>query len=155
LASFFLFVTCVLVVLALRTPAGHAMMVPVSGVVTLDGQPMEDILVHFQPAAGTAADPMFSPSSHGITDDEGRYKLEWSEASGAIVGEHVVTLMYKDPNKRWPEDFVNEKGEELPVEFKLPLEARDGTLRFTVPEGGTDRADFSFESGPDAELSNP
>lgn len=152
--SFCVFAVCVLVVFVLRAPPGRGMMVPVSGVVSLNGQPIANVVVHFQPVSGAAADPMFSPSSHGITDGEGRYKLEWSDGSGAIVGEHVVTLMYKDPNERWPDDFVDEKGNERPVEFKLPFEARDGTLRFTVPQGGTGQADFAFESGPDVELSN-
>ena len=150
-ATFSVLVVCVLIVLALRVPAGHGMMVPVSGVVTLDGEPIANIQVLFQPTSGTPADPMFSPGSHGTTNAEGRYKLKWSDGSGAIYGEHVVTLMYKDPNKMSPEDFINEDGSEEPLVFRLPKNARDGSIRFTVPKGGTDQADFAFRSEPNGE----
>ena len=150
-ATLSILVVCVLIVLALRVPAGHGMMVPVSGVVTLDGEPIANIQVLFQPTSGTAADPIFSPGSHGTTNAEGRYKLKWSDGSGAIYGEHVVTLMYKDPNKMSPEDFINEDGSEEPLVFRLPKNARDGSIRFTVPKGGTDQADFAFRSEPNGE----
>lgn len=119
---------------------------PVSGVVTLDGAPIADILVNFQPVAGATMDATASPGSYGLTDPDGRYTLEWADGDGAVVREHVVTAIYKDPNKAKPKDFVDESGKEIPHTFKLPAEARDGSLRFTVPAGGTDEANFAFVS---------
>jgi len=112
----------------------------------LDGEPIGDIFVHFQPTAGSATDPGFSPSSHGITDAEGRYSLQTVDGRGAVAGEHIVTLVYRDPNQ--PQGYDAGSGKELPREFKLPANARDGSLRFSVPEEGTSNADFAFSSRP-------
>ena len=118
--------------------------VPVSGVVTLDGNPMADILVSFQPKGGVAEDSTLGPGSFGITDENGRFQLNTADASGAPPGEQTVTLVYKDstldPKKRDP------SGKEEQQELKLPPKARDGSLTFTVPEGGTDQANFDFQS---------
>lgn len=58
-----------------------------------------------------------------------------------VVDSHVVTLVYKDPEQAKPTG-----GAEQAVEFKLPPCARDGSIRFTVREGGSDKGDFVFES---------
>lgn len=58
----------------------------VSGVVTLDGQPLPEAFVHFQPQAEGA--PSLSK-----TDRDGRYTLRYSRtAAGALVGTHVVRI---------------------------------------------------------------
>lgn len=125
--------------------------VPVSGVVTLDGQPVPNVLVTFQPVARGAAESSSSPGSNGTTDSEGRYELKTPDGSGAIVGEHIVTLVYKDPNA--PKGPQTPEGSKRPTQskfktpvFNLPPETRDGTLKFTVPESGTDDAEFAFAS---------
>jgi len=57
----------------------------VSGIVTLDGQPLADAIVTFAPAAGRP--------SQGITGTDGRYTLAYTtERSGAMVGDHVVRI---------------------------------------------------------------
>jgi len=59
---------------------------PVSGRVTLDGQPVYEAEVLFQP------DNMKSPS-YGFTDKEGRYELGYKRGvSGARVGWHTVSI---------------------------------------------------------------
>jgi len=118
--------------------------VPVSGAVTLDGKPVADILVTFQPKGGTAEGSTPGPGSFGITDESGRFELDMAEGSGAVPGEHTVTLIYKDPN-------VGPTKRDLGIpepqqELKLPSEARDGSLTFVVPTEGTDKADFALES---------
>jgi len=120
--------------------------VPVSGVVMLDGQPVANVVVTFQPVAGAPNDDHLRPGSYGTTDSDGSYELRTDDKSGAVVGEHIVTLVYKDPNQ--PQGYDAGSGKELPREFKLPANARDGSLRFSVPEEGTDNADFAFNSHP-------
>lgn len=137
-----------LVCTAFLLGCGDSRLVPVSGVVTLDGEPVAGIALHFQPLADNARDPRACASSHAITDSEGRYKLTTLDTPGAVVGQHVVTMFSTD--LPLDDDFNTD----LQVEFKLPQQARDGNLRFTVPEGGTDQADFAFESGPNVESSN-
>lgn len=67
----------------------------VTGVVTVDGEPVEGLLVTFIPDAGR-------PSS-GVTDVLGQYELEYVGASmGAKLGHHqvrITTLDIGEPNR--------------------------------------------------------
>ncbi len=59
----------------------------VAGSVTLDGRPLSDVMVEFQPTDGTG-----SPSI-GYTDLDGEYRLRFSrEQWGAIPGVHLVRI---------------------------------------------------------------
>ena len=137
-----------LVCAAFLLGCGDSRLGPVSGVVTLDGEPGAGIALHFQPLADNARDAGSCASSHAITDTEGKYKLTTLNTPGAVVGHHVVTMFSTD----LPLD--DDSNTDLQVEFKLPQQARDGNLRFTDPESGTDQADFAFASKPDGESSN-
>jgi hypothetical protein len=124
--------------------------VPVSGRVTLDGEPMADLVVNFQPAVKGTDKSALAPGSFASTDSEGRYRLRTLDGDGAIPGEHVVTLVYRDPKQLSAEAGqsrrdVNPKAPPQ-MSFKLPSKAHDGSLRFNVPAGGTKDADFAFES---------
>src|SRR5436190_18839311 len=58
----------------------------VTGHVTLDGQPLPNALVRFQPEKG-------GRSSQGITDDQGHFKLDYSSRfEGALVGKSKVMI---------------------------------------------------------------
>lgn len=70
----------------------------VNGTVTLDGQPLAEVMVMFQPKAGGRA-------SMGKTDSGGQYTLNFnSETPGAIIGDHTVSIRTPmenpDPNKK-------------------------------------------------------
>lgn len=57
----------------------------VSGTVTLDGNPLPNGIVFFQPAHGR-------PSS-AITDEAGRYALTYTtNTQGALIGKHIVHI---------------------------------------------------------------
>lgn len=57
----------------------------VSGVVTLDGKPVPDAVVRFQPNSGRG--------SRAKTNAEGYYNLGYvGSAEGALIGEHKVTI---------------------------------------------------------------
>ncbi|UUO07028.1 carboxypeptidase regulatory-like domain-containing protein [Blastopirellula sp. J2-11] len=57
----------------------------VSGMVTLDAQPLEGATVHFQPKSGRP--------SYGITNEQGEYTMGYSlERSGVTLGPHVVII---------------------------------------------------------------
>jgi hypothetical protein len=67
----------------------------VSGRVTLDGQPVADVLVHFQPQISTAdaaKKTTDATDSSGITNAEGKYELHLADSDkpGALVGKHIV-----------------------------------------------------------------
>jgi hypothetical protein len=59
---------------------------PVNGTVTLDGQPVNEARLIFQPEA------VGSPS-YGFTDQNGRYELGYKRGvSGALIGWHKVSI---------------------------------------------------------------
>lgn len=119
---------------------GHAV-APVAGRVTVDGSPVENVVVTFTPV-GEAADP--GPGSFGRTDSDGRYSLNvaGTRRSGAVLGRHRVTLVYRDEAA-----FETAGDDTAPVAARdggLPPEARDGSIEFIVEPGGTSEADFEF-----------
>jgi len=59
----------------------------VAGSVTLDGKPVSNVMLEFQPTGGTG-----SPSI-GYTDRDGTYRLRFSrERWGAVPGVHLVRI---------------------------------------------------------------
>ena len=101
---------------------------PVSGRVTLDGQPMPGVHVSFQPQAGRDNQLNPGPGSVGVTDAEGRFTLRLSDPDrpGAVVAAHTVRMT-----------MVREAAADLPdvggpIDTTLPPQTRDGTLRFEV-----------------------
>ncbi|MCA9101532.1 MAG: hypothetical protein KDA63_10295 [Planctomycetales bacterium] len=113
---------------------------PVSGVVTLNDQPLVNASVNFQPvAAGTSAAP--GPGSFGRTDDRGRFQLRTVDldAEGAVVGTHRVTVSTPSSNTEIRDDRSYPQDMET-----LPPEWQDGSKHFAVPAGGTDAANFSI-----------
>jgi hypothetical protein len=103
----------------------------VSGVVTLDGQPLVDADVTFQPEETGRA-------SVGTTDSSGRYELIYfNEVRGALVGKHrvlITTLRDGDdssPNipERLPPRYHRESDTQVEVTkgsntFNFDLESR-------------------------------
>lgn len=74
----------------------------VTGVVTLDGQPLANVMVAFNPTQGRP--------SMGKTDETGKYELGYiRDSKGAVIGTHTVSITtpqeaptpagqtYKDP----------------------------------------------------------
>jgi len=109
--------------------------VPVSGRVTLKGQPLADVAVNFSPVTG--GDNAYA--AYGKTDKEGRYKLRLVENGqpGATAGKNRVTLNEST-------GAAESDGGSPAVVLKLPPKARDGTMAIEVPATGTDAADFAF-----------
>jgi hypothetical protein len=73
---------------------------PVSGVVTVNGAPVEKAGVLFMPQSG--------PFASGTTDAEGKFTLATANRPGALVGEHRVaisktqTTSWQVPGERLP-----------------------------------------------------
>ena len=118
----------------------------VTGKVTLNGQPVEDIYVYFQPVSdsssggpGTKArEP--GAGSYGLTDAEGNFTLRFSdtEEEGAIVGTHTVRLVDKRAEGAEDADagVIEAPPSRIPVEFTR----RD--LTFEVKADGENQANF-------------
>lgn len=70
--------------------------VPVSGTVTLDGEPLAGVEVVYFPMP-TEETANVGPFSVGTTDAQGKYTLKTRyDEDGAVIGEHRVTFAYGD-----------------------------------------------------------
>src|SRR5438105_4435016 len=76
---------------------------PVSGVVTLNGKPLPNAFVSFEPITENQ-DPAQRPrGSTGKTNDNGEYSLKTGTADlsgardGALVGKHKVSIILVEP----------------------------------------------------------
>lgn len=124
---------------------GEFQMAPVSGVVTLDGEPLANASLYFQPQR-TGSGPIVGPPSIGVTDEEGRFRLRaQTNDTGAVVGEHRVSIStfesrMVDPQNSDRVEVVSE--ERVPPRYRAPSQ-----LTFTVPSGGADDANFELTSG--------
>ena len=132
--------------------------VPVSGVVTIDGEPKENVRVVFAPMA-TEETNTPGPPSLGVTDAEGRYELETRDGyRGAVVGKHNVTFTYADLEhledlRAWrgnadsKEDFEAAKAAIAYVEEQISIRgaiSESSMQTIIVPERGRQDADFEI-----------
>jgi hypothetical protein len=115
----------------------------VSGKITMDDKPLANVSVTFQPQGGEKLNT--GGGSFGKTDEEGRFALEFvaSGDSGAVVGEHRVSISTPEPEEAQQDDAF---------EFVDPIPARynrSSTLTFEVPADGTTEANFALTSEKD------
>jgi len=120
---------------------GGDKIVPVSGTVKLDGKPLANAMVSFQPTS-TANNPKGGIGSYGSTDADGNYSLKTADTdkSGAIVGTHRVQINLKVESDDRPA-FNRPPPKLLPKKYNLNTE-----LEFKVPPGGTSVANFDLSS---------
>ncbi len=106
---------------------------PVSGRVTLDGQPLADADVTFAPESAAAGSA--SQESSGRTDAEGRYSLKTNQdkRDGAAIGTHKVRISKIERGT----SIVNK----VPKQYN-----QETTLTFPVPAEGTKEANFDLKS---------
>jgi hypothetical protein len=136
--------------------------VPISGIVTLDGTPVEGASVVFAPTSGGGS------AASGVTDRGGRYRLTTRDPNdGALPGSYLVMvsksavgesadsgavkpgMSSEEATKAAMEAFVaggqatTEFKDELPVKYKNP-----STSGFTadVAKGGQTQFDFALTS---------
>lgn len=107
----------------------------VKGVVTLDGEPLPEALVVFQPAEGRP--------SFGRTDSAGVYSLLYKGKDwGAVIGSHEVKITTENR-------FENEEtGEVRVVKEMLPAVYHRNTTLSAVVEPGDNMIDFALEKSP-------
>jgi hypothetical protein len=117
----------------------------VSGIVRLDGIPLNDAQVVFMPEP-VAGNSIVGPFSSAITDENGRYTLETRYGdSGAVVGVHVVTFQYEDVE---------------PVALLESQEAQQSNEKLTtssrkITEGDENEESPTAESTIDSEVLEP
>lgn len=102
----------------------------VTGIVTLEGKPVEGAFVTFEPMfeEGTICE------SAEKTDAQGYYEMQYSaEKNGVLLGEHRVHISTADFEKQ-PDGSNKRIPERVPKFYFGP----DTVLRFTVEEGEND-----------------
>jgi hypothetical protein len=118
---------------------------PVSGVVTLDGQPVPQAEVVFQPI-GTAEKSAPGPGSVARADESGRFELKTiRDEPGAVVGSHSVAIYShrEAPAGGSDVDVGPPRTEAIPARYNV-----DTKLTFDVPADGTTAADFKLTTQP-------
>ncbi|MGL4554529.1 MAG: hypothetical protein ACRC33_25475 [Gemmataceae bacterium] len=123
-------------VLAAAAGCGGGSTASVSGVVTLNGKPLEGASVSFTPMS---ADPNAVGGSYGKTDARGRYQFKTvaGNANGAAFGKHRVAISLYKENEQNPDGAGGTTS--LPVKYNA-----ESDLTFDVPSGGTEKADFAL-----------
>jgi len=125
-------------------------LVPVAGVVTLDGKPLEGATLSFVPAAGNA----ISTAGSDATGPSGNFKMTFNGRAGLAPGKYSVLVSKAEE--------VSNSGKKIPPEFaKASLEKMlMGVTKETIPpqklareievppEGATD-FDLDFKSKSD------
>ncbi len=139
-----LFSTLTLVVVA-GCSQGPYEVAPVSGVVTLNGEPLADATVSFAPHGG--GKEVVGPGSSGVTDSSGRYELQtFKDEEGAVVGTHTVRI---STFKSTFEDLRNSDALKIVSPEYVPvIYNRNTNLTFEVPSRGTDEANFDLTGEP-------
>jgi hypothetical protein len=114
-------------------------LVPVSGSVTLDGVPLADGVVNFQPTGQSGKKA--APGSVGRTDSAGKYQLTTvNDEPGASLGRHKVKIYSYSPESAPVGDSdTGPSQERVPERYNYRTQ-----LTFEVPDGGTDQADFEL-----------
>jgi hypothetical protein len=111
----------------------------VSGTVTMDGSPVADAAILFEPQGGTAG------TSLGQTDASGKYELFYSRThKGAVTGEHVVRInTYRETD----DDKPQIRKETIPTKYNSKSE-----LKVTVTRGSNTH---NFELSSKGEVIQP
>ena len=134
-----------IVFLPLSTGCGSSEypLAPVSGVVTLDGRPLEGARISFQPRA-SGGKLHAGPPSYGETDADGRFSLHTFYGNdGAVVANHRVCISTEKakPNPDGSDNIIILAEERLPARYH-----NRSKLEFTVQESGTDQCNFDLTS---------
>jgi len=116
---------------------------PITGVVTLDGQPLEGAHVTFMPAPELRSTSESGPESMGDTDAQGRYTLRTVFGdTGASLGKNRVMISTRkielDPMN--PDKSKETAKERVPGRYFTD----QAPLTFEVPKGGSQEANFSL-----------
>lgn len=113
--------------------------VPVSGQVMLNGQPLANTYVKFAPVPKPGQNPLdTNPGSHAFTDSAGCFTLLQIENDrpGVIVGEHKILMRSGRPGPS-ANGYIDEQ---------VPYSWREGMRSFRVSWTGSRQAVFRIET---------
>jgi hypothetical protein len=103
-----------------------------SGIVTLDGRPAADAVIHFQPPPGQTGN-----SSGAATDADGRFQI--AAVQGLLPGNYAVSIQKWEGTGRKVIDPETRK----PVEITAPIPFKeDGKLEAKITPEGPNQFEF-------------
>jgi len=147
LVSYLFLITAGAVLSCTSGCGGYSNVGQVTGVITVEGEPLEGANIAFYPTDGRA--------SQGVSDASGRYELNYiRKQKGAVIGEHIVTISTRvEAEIDYRGDTVAQDGEQstptitagkaetLPKKY---VDRRTSDLRATVTSG-SNSFDFDLE----------
>ena len=106
----------------------------VTGVVTLDGKPIDGAMIQFEPVSNGL------PTAFGKTDSEGKYELWYSRGNkGASLGEALVRIQaFRDAN---PDSGETRRPEVIPARYNVMTDLKVEVTR------GDQNHNFDLKSG--------
>ncbi|GAA4430258.1 carboxypeptidase regulatory-like domain-containing protein [Bremerella cremea] len=108
----------------------------VHGKVTLNGEPMEGVVVSFEPAEG-------GRGSWALTDAEGQYELNYNaNTRGTRTGDNLVRLSKQKPVIRDDNGRVTDPG----FKEKFPAEYNTQSTQIVTVQGGDNEFNFDVVS---------
>jgi len=152
------------VVLLTVVGCGNDGIAPVSGTISHNGEPLENVFVVFTPNA-TEDNHFPGLFSTATTDSSGRYSLKTKQGStGAVIGEHAVGFTWADVSpiemSMLQEELATSAMAEDPQAARAAVEQKIRELKeknesrpsldqskqrtFKVPSGGSSSADFDL-----------
>jgi hypothetical protein len=151
--------------LAAATGCGGRRIVPVSGIVKVNGEPYANAIVTFQPMGDGKADDVGARGSSGVTDENGKFTLIYDgDKPGAVVGKHRVRIFSKVgtgiPDTEGDREAADKVAKDVEKAAKaakrrgkpiilepIPEEWHEKSGKtFEVPRGGTSEANFDIDS---------
>ncbi len=110
-------------------------LLPVSGVVTLDGKPVEQATVLFKPESG--------PVAYGQTDSAGRFELTTAGRKGAVPGKHKVSITKTKVTGVGNDEMVDP--EKVKTEWIVPQKYTDPEQSGLTAEVARGKTSFEFQ----------
>jgi hypothetical protein len=126
----------------LAAGCGSSKVAPVEGRVTLDGKPLPNASVAFQPV-GDGKNAYPGHGSMGKTDADGKYRLQLvgEDGTGAVIGKHRVEISAASRQVNPENDKERAPPNLVPAKYN-----RDSELTFEVTSAGTKEANFDLKS---------
>lgn len=111
----------------------------VTGRVTLDGKPVPQASVSFQPVSGKRG-------ASGSTDADGNFVLSYSKSTGCPLGEHVVEISTRREIQDEYGGVMGMEPETIPEKYR----GNETVLTATVREGEENHFNFDLTSDGDS-----
>jgi hypothetical protein len=124
--------------------SGKPKLVPVTGIVKLDGKTVDGVRVYFWPKDQSAA-TFVNQFAIGFTDKEGKFFLRGTNGDGVEAGEYKVTFARPMTGGGRTTSRVNQKLEKGGAHETLPLDLTDPTRTRQTATVSPSSKEFTFD----------